>query len=74
MQHSFSNSKVASFLEVRCNALLLDSSMFALCNHPTADVLSPSARMQEKGGVELHNSSSQIVVTTARNSNRLFFE
>ncbi len=65
---------MASFLDVMWRALLFDSSTLALCSHPTADELSPRARMQERGGVESCCDSIQIVMTAARNSSRLFFK
>ncbi len=57
-----------------CRALFWVSSTLALWSHPTAEVLSPKASMQERGGVESCSSSSQMVITAARNSSRLFFD
>ena len=65
-------SKFAYFLATRCRALLFDSSMLALCSHPTADVLSPSASIHDRGGVELSRRVSHVVMTAARNSSKLF--
>lgn len=65
--------RVANFLDVMWRALFKESSTLALCSQPTADELSPSARMQESGGVVSLSSSPQIVMTATRNSNRLFW-
>jgi hypothetical protein len=48
------------------------SSTFTLCSQPTADVLSPRARMQDSGGVDSARSSTQMVMMAAKNSRVLF--
>ena len=45
---------------------------FALCNHPTPDVLSEQPRQQDRSGMRPSNASIQIVIIVAMYSRTLF--
>ncbi len=71
-QHLDSINSVAYFRDAMWRALLFSSSVFALCSHPTADELSPRARIQDNSGVEVSSRQSHVVMMAARNSSKLF--
>ncbi len=65
-------SSEAYFLDVRLGALLYDSSVFDLCNYPTADVLSPRASIHDRGGDDSSSRQSHVAIMADRNSRVLF--
>jgi len=63
---------LANLRGARNKGKFLSGSMLALCNQPTADVLSPKLKKHSSGFILSYKIACQIEMIDAKNSKQLF--